>query len=65
MPLVRKVEPRLWEVRSHIDNGIARTFFTVDGGVMVLLHGFVKRSRRTPVGALATARRRLARLHEE
>jgi len=29
MPLVRKLEPGLWEVRSSISNGIARVFFTV------------------------------------
>lgn len=65
MPLVRKMEPGLWEVRSRIESGIARTFFTVDDGVMVLLHAYVKRSHRTPAGALATARRRLSGLYEE
>jgi phage-related protein len=29
MPLVRKIEPGLWEVRSHISLGIARVLFTV------------------------------------
>jgi phage-related protein len=31
MPLIRKLEPGLWEVRSRIGNGIARVLFTVDG----------------------------------
>ena len=35
MPLVRKLEPGLWEVRSRIPAGIARVLFTVDGTVMV------------------------------
>ena len=62
MPLIRKLEPGLWEVRSHISAGIARTVFTVDEGLMVLLHGFVKKSARTPAGELKVARHRLAKL---
>jgi phage-related protein len=59
MPLIRKVERGLWEVRSNITDGIARTFFTVEKGTMVLLHGFVKKSQETPPKELQTARRRL------
>jgi Phage-related protein len=65
MPLIRKLQPRLWEVRSHVTGGIARVIFTVDGGVMVLLHGFIKKSRKMPTADLATVERRLARLEEE
>jgi len=65
MPLIRKLEPGLWEVRSHIARGIARVIFTVADGVMVLLHGFGKKSQRTPPGDLRTARQRLANLREE
>jgi phage-related protein len=65
MPLIRKLEPSLWEVRSHISQGIARVLFTVSGGVMVLLHGFVKKSQRIPPADLMTARQRLADLSEE
>ncbi len=59
MPLIRKIEKDLWEVRSNITDGIARTFFTVKGATMVLLHGFVKKSQETPQNELQTARRRL------
>jgi len=62
MPLVRKLESGLWEVRPHIERGIARVMFTVDGEVMVLLHGFVKKSAATPATDLKTARQRLAKL---
>jgi phage-related protein len=65
MPLIRKLEPGLWEVRSRVSHGIARVIFTVDTGVMVLLHGFVKKSQKTPAPELKTARQRLADLHEE
>ena len=65
MPLIRKLAPGLWEVRSRIGEGIARVMFTVDGNLMVLLHGFVKKSQKTPAADLKTARGRLARLREE
>jgi phage-related protein len=59
MPLIRKIEKGLWEVRSNIRDGIARTIFTVEKDTMVLLHGFVKKSQETPPNELHTARRRL------
>lgn len=59
MPLIRKIEKDLWEVRSHITDGIARTLFTVDQNTMVLLHGFVKKSQEIPLNELQTARQRL------
>jgi phage-related protein len=65
MPLIRKVEPGLWEIRSSIPAGIARVVFAVDGDTMILLHGFVKKSRKTPATAIATSRQRLARLLKE
>jgi len=62
MPLIRKLEPGLWEVRSHLSAGIARVIFTVVGDTMVLLHGFVKKSQKTPAADLKTARQRAAEL---
>lgn len=62
MPLVRKLEPGLWEVRIHLDNRIARVLFTVHTGFMVLLHGFIKKSQKTPVNDLEIARQRMATL---
>src|SRR3990170_4614206 len=50
MPLIRKLQPGLWEVRSRISQGISRVIFTVEGQTMVLLHGFIKKAQKTPVG---------------
>lgn len=36
MPLIRKMERGLWEVRSNISTGIARVLFTVKGAMMIL-----------------------------
>lgn len=60
MPLVRKLAPNLWEVRSSIRDSIARVLFTVVGGMMVLLHSFIKKTQKTPQSEMDTARRRLA-----
>jgi len=62
MPLARKMSEKLWELRSHISSGIARTFFTVYGGKIVLLHGFVKKAQKTPSKELSIAKRRLTKL---
>ncbi len=64
MPLVRKLEPDLWEVRSHISTGIARTIFTVQNNQMILLHAFIKKSQKTPKSDLELARKRLKELLE-
>jgi phage-related protein len=65
MPLIRKREPGIWEVRSSISRGIARVLFAVKGHTMVLLHGFIKKSKKIPGTDLQTARARLADLHKE
>lgn len=62
MPLARKMDEGLWELRSNLGPGIARTFFTIYQGKIVLLSGFVKKSKKTPANELALARRRLRKL---
>ena len=49
----------LWElkVRSHI--GFHRIFFCITVGVIWLLHAFTKKSAKTPVNELETARKRM------
>jgi len=56
MPLVRKMEKDLWEVRSHLESRISRVLFTVVGSQMVLLHAFIKKSQRTPQPDLEIAK---------
>ncbi|WP_271409314.1 type II toxin-antitoxin system RelE/ParE family toxin [Pseudomonas sp. Q1-7] len=62
MPVVRKLDNGLWEVRSTLPDGIARVIFTLVGSEMVLLHGFIKKSQKTPSVDLKTAKQRKARL---
>jgi phage-related protein len=61
MPLCRALGKGLWEVRSELtQNRIARVFFCIHDGRLVLLHGFIKKTQRTPAAdlELAIARRR-------
>jgi phage-related protein len=64
MPLVEKLEPYLWEVRTRLTDGIARVLFTIDGHMMILLHGFIKKTRNIPYKELKTARSRLRQYQE-
>jgi phage-related protein len=59
MPLCRSLGAGLGEVRSSLTNGrTARVIFCIAEERMVLLHGFIKKSQRTPVQDLALARSR-------
>ena len=51
LPLCRPITGRrgLWEIRSNLSGGrIARVLFCIEHGRMVLLHGFIKKTQRTP-----------------
>ena len=63
MPLVRKLEAGLWEVRSRLVGRIARVIFTASGDRMILLHGFIKKSPKTPADDLELAKNRRRMLH--
>jgi phage-related protein len=59
MPLCRPMGDGLWEVRSELPgNRIARVLFGVRQGKLLVLHGFIKKSRKTPDEDLALARKR-------
>ncbi len=59
MPVCRPLGGSLYEVRTELkQNRIARVLFYVDRkSRMVLLHGFIKKTRKTPVEDLEMARR--------
>lgn len=59
-PHVRHLEGKLWELRVKAEGGIARgVYVTVAGRRVVVLHVFVKKSRKMPRRALATAKERM------
>jgi phage-related protein len=60
MPLVRPLGDALWEVRCGLPHGrIARVLFCVAGEQMVLLHGFIKKTQKTPKQDMDLARQRM------
>ncbi len=60
MPLCRSLGEGLWEVRSDLPNGrTARILFGIADGYLVLLHGFIKKTQKTPDSDLALARQRM------
>lgn len=62
MPLCRPISSRkgLWEVRTNLPNKrIARVLFCTNNGRMVLLHGFIKKTQKTPDSDLDLAAKRI------
>jgi phage-related protein len=61
MPLARPISGyRFWELRTQMGNDITRIFyFAVRGRRIVLLHGFEKRTPRTPRSEVDVAAARL------
>ena len=59
MPVCRPLKGGLYEVRTDLEDRIARVLFGIEDGKMVLLHGFIKKSQKTPKDDLEIARKRL------
>lgn len=60
MPLCRSLGEGLWEVRSGLaSRRIARVLFFIQEGRIGVVHGFIKKTRKTPTEDLALARRRM------
>jgi phage-related protein len=61
MPLVRSLKDGLWEVRSSLPSQrIARLILCFHDGILVVLHGFIKKTQKTPVDDLSVAKRRMS-----
>lgn len=66
MPLVRPLGDKLWEVRSHLTgNLISRVLFTIWKDNIVLLHGFTKKSQKTPQSEFELAKKRRDKFHAD
>lgn len=60
-PRIKHLDGKLWELRAKAAEGIARGIYvTVTGRRVIVLHDFVKKSQKTPPGALAIARGRMS-----
>ena len=59
MPYCRSLSSGLWEVRSDLEDGkTGRIIFCVVLGRMVLLHGFIKKTQKTPKADIDLALKR-------
>ena len=59
MPLIKLLGDKLMEIRTKLENRQVRIFFVLHKGSIVLLHGIVKKTQKTPKNELDTARKRL------
>ncbi|HEV3018187.1 MAG TPA: type II toxin-antitoxin system RelE/ParE family toxin [Burkholderiaceae bacterium] len=62
MPVVDHIGGGMWEVRTRLATRVARLLFVLVGDEMVLLHGFIKKERKTPKADRKLAQERLKRL---
>lgn len=58
-PYVDSLGKALWELRSNLDNRIARIIFVVKRDKIIALHAFIKKTQKTPSNDIAIALRRL------
>ena len=59
MPLCRAMGDGLWEIRTSLpSNRIARVLFCAVRDRIVVLHGFIKKTQKTPAEELALVRTR-------
>lgn len=59
LPLCDHIEGDVWEVRTKLENRIARVFFACDGSKMVLLHGVIKKQQKADRDDIKLAQDRL------
>ena len=64
-PYVKHIRGKLFEIRAKGKDGIARVFyFTMTGQRIVLIHGFIKKTQKTPKKELEIAVARMKEIVE-
>lgn len=59
-PYVKHIKGDIWELRIRFSSDISRIFyFTWQVDTIVLLHGFVKKTQKTPPQEIKTAQKRM------
>lgn len=63
MPLVKSLKGGLWELRTSLPTRReARVMFCVNDETIIVLHGFIKKTQKTPVSELNVAIKRMKEL---
>lgn len=57
-PRIEHLRGRIWEIRTTLPNRISRVLFAVTGDELILLHGFIKQTQKTPSTDIALAEAR-------
>ncbi len=66
MPLCRAMKGGLWEVRTNLPSKtISRVMICFHGGILIALHGFIKKSQKTPDQDLAIAWKRMKEIEDD
>ena len=65
MPLVGHLDGDVWEVRIKLETRIVRVLFSIENGMMVLLHAFIKKQQKTPKSDLELARDRCKKIRRQ
>ncbi|HKP77990.1 MAG TPA: type II toxin-antitoxin system RelE/ParE family toxin, partial [Phenylobacterium sp.] len=66
MPLCRALKGGLWEVRTNLaSKKISRVLICFHDGVLFALHGFIKKTQKTPDEDLAIARKRMKEVEDD
>ena len=65
MPLCRALKGGLWEVRTSLPSKtISRVLICFHGGMLVALHGFIKKTQKTPDDDMVIARKRMKEVED-
>ena len=63
MPYIGPLKHGLFEIRAKSDEGIGRAIFCiVQGKVIIILSGFIKKTQKTPTRELELARKRMKKV---
>lgn len=59
-PYTKHIDGPIWELRSKFSSNIYRIFYFIwKDNKLILLHGFTKKTMKTPPGEIALAKKRL------
>jgi phage-related protein len=57
MPHAKHIDGKLWELRIKAGNDISRIFYFIHtGNHIILLHGFIKKTQKTPAAEISKAK---------
>lgn len=66
MPHVKSLGKGLFEIRASGREGIGRAMFCqIKGKVVIILSEFIKKTKKTPLGEMKLARKRMAEVKED